>query len=144
MPGCSLSRAPASLHVGMEQGRAEQSSWAAASWLNAAGAVLAPLPWSILPGTDPEREESPGPLPSLPEAGDAGLLDQSPPADGGGGNAATELPISTLYLLQGPLAMTFEDKVAQQPGIWQRQQGLAVIRHSAGLSRLGQACRAGS
>lgn len=41
MPGYSLRRAPAFLHVGTERSRAEQSRWAAASQLNAAGTSLA-------------------------------------------------------------------------------------------------------
>jgi len=63
-------RAPASLHVGTERDRAEQSSWAAASQLNAAGAALA------LSALEHPARGSPGPLPDLAEPGDAGLPDQ--------------------------------------------------------------------
>lgn len=86
MPGCSLRRASASLHVGTQPGRARQSSWAAGSQLNAAGTALAPAALEHCAGGSPspapsssartalvpsQTSQSPGMLGSRAEAGRA-------------------------------------------------------------------------
>lgn len=130
MPGCSPRRASASLHVGTQPGRARQSSWAAGSQLNAAGAALAPAALEHRAGGSPSPTPSSNARTALVPSqtsqslgmlGSQSRSRQSPPADGGGGDAGTELPISTLYLLQGPLAVTFK-----------RQGGLAARELAAG------------
>jgi len=85
------------------------------------------LPWSILPGAAPapcQTWQSQGTLGSRTRSR------QSPPADGGGGDDGTETPISTLYLLQGPLAVTFK-----------RQGGLAARELAVGACSRQMLCR---